>query len=325
MSKGNMLLGHARGKVGSLVFSRANGKQITRSRAEVVKNPRTQEQMIQRIILNTVAQGYSKMKSIVDHSFEGLSVGQASMSFFMRRNMDLIRTSVARQKAAGANLDEIYEFSPLKSNYLAKQDYLIAKGTLPEVRVIDANNDAQMAINVSGSTYADLAAYYGLRRGDQLTFCGIIVTTAGQREFQFVRVILDPHDAQGNEVAMNTPFCANGAVLTPSDRNEGTFSALTNDGTKITFGLGGDYLLMAAVIVSRKNADGTWLRSNATLKANASETASVYDMQTCLNLLSDTSIAGLSDLYLNNAGIGNVAGTGANGGADEDDGPSGEG
>ena len=71
MSKGNMLLGHARGKVGSLVFSRANGKQIVRSRAEVVKNPRTEQQMVQRIMLNTIAQAYSQMKAITDHSFQG--------------------------------------------------------------------------------------------------------------------------------------------------------------------------------------------------------------------------------------------------------------
>ena len=91
MSKGNMLLGHARGKVGSLVFSRANGKQIVRAKADVVANPQTEAQVIQRIMLNTVAQAYSKMASICDHSFQGVQKGAKSMSYFMKVNLNKLR------------------------------------------------------------------------------------------------------------------------------------------------------------------------------------------------------------------------------------------
>lgn len=319
-----MLLGHARGKVGSLVFSRANGKQVVRSRAEVVKNPRSEEQMIQRIILNTTAQGYSNMKQIVDHSFEGLSVGQASMSFFMQRNMDNIRTLVAQQKAQGALLSEIYEFSPLKSNYLAAQEFLIAKGTLPAIDIVQTNADASLAISLKANTYAAIIEDYGLQRGDQLTFVGVIQVGTRKRAFEFVRVILDPRDSEGNELPLTTAFVGTNAVNKPSDRNEGAFTSLSWGANKLSFGFSSDILVCAAVIVSRKDNNGNWLRSNATLTRNEAGASDVYDMQTCLNLLSDTSIAGLSSLYLNNAGTGNVNAGGTSGDSGDDDGPSGE-
>lgn len=326
MSKGNMLLGHARGKVGSLVFSRANGTQVVRARAEVVKNPRTESQMIQRVFLNTVAQAYSNMKSIVDHSFEGIAPGQASMSFFMQRNLDLIRQRVAEEKSKGAMLSEIFEFSPLKSNYLAGNTYQIAKGTLPEIVAIVVDADGKMGMSLDNNTYAAICEKYGVQRGDQLTFVGIIENSLGKRSFQFVRVILDPRKEDGTEEDMDTAFIANGAIASPSDRNEGEFSSLAFASDKVEFGLGGTYLIGAAIIVSRKNVDGTWARSNASIIFNDVTSAQVYDLQTCLDALEDTNIATLNRRYLNNAGTGNVESTGSGStGGGGSDGPSEEG
>ena len=308
MSKGNMLLGHARGKVGSLVFSRANGKQIVRSRAEVVKNPRTEQQMVQRIILNTVAQAYSQMKAITDHSFQGLSEGQACMSYFMQRNLNALRTKVAAERAKGATFEEIYEFSPLKSNFLAINDYEIAKGTLPEVSVISNNADATMAINLAENTYEGVCNKFGLKRGDQLTFVAIISQATNKREFAFARVILDPRESDGKEAAMNTEFASNGAINKPSDRNEGSFATLTFSTDKLAFGFGSKtaYQIGAAVIVSRRSADGLWLRSNAKITQNDAGGDLTYTKQDYLTLLQDSSLDTLSDMYLNNAGTGNI-------------------
>lgn len=303
-----MLLGHARGKVGSLVFSRANGKQIVRSRSEVVKNPRTEQQMIQRIMLNTIAQAYSQMKTITDHSFQGLSEGQASMSFFMQRNLNALRSKVAAERAAGATFEEIYEFSPLKSNFLAINDYVIAKGTLPEITVVTNSADASMAIALTANTYQQVCDDFGLSRGDQLTFVAIISTSTGKREFAFARVILDPRETDGTEASMDTAFVNSGAINKPSDRNEGSFATLTYSSGKLAFGFGtaSAYQLGAAVIVSRRAADGTWLRSNAKITQNSDSADLTYTMQDCLTLLEDSSLDTLSEMYLNNAGTGNI-------------------
>lgn len=310
MSKGNMLLGHARGKVGSLVFSRADGKQIVRSRAEVVKNPRTQSQMIQRIMLNTIAQAYSSMKDIVDHSFQGLSEGQQSMSYFMQRNLNNLRSKVAAEIAAGKTLAEIFDFSPLKSNKLAVNEYEIAKGTLPEINVnFDAEGGRSLIIEANENTYASVAGWYGLKRGDQVTIIQLCHDNTLGVKFLYARVILDPRNADGTEADMSEAFILNGAINKPSPRNEGIFQNLTFNNKKIIMSLSIDFTYGGAIIVSRKANDGTWLRSNATIKVDATSGHSGSSMQKALDLLAQSGIEGLSELYLNNAGTSTIPGT----------------
>lgn len=311
MSKGNMLLGHARGKVGSLVFSRADGKQIVRSRAEVVKNPRTESQMIQRIMLNTVAQAYSTMKVIVDHSFQGVAEGQQSMSMFMQRNLNLLRQHVAEQKATGKSFDEIKEFSALKSNNFALNAYEIAKGKLPIILPTLTQGKSTASIELDANTYAGVINQYGLQRGDQITFVAIIRDGLSKRAFTYARVILDPRDANGKELPLSTPFVQEGAIVSPSDRNEGTFSVLNYGNSVLEYGFGGLQIpiIGTAVIVSRRGNDGTWQRSNATLVIQETSQNNSWSLQACLNQLADSSLATLSEMYLNNAGTGNVSGT----------------
>lgn len=91
MASGNMLLGHARGKVGSVVFSRLNGKQITRALAESVKNPRTDGQNVQRAIFATVNGFASAVRDIVDHSFQSYKEGSISVNRFVSINTKKLR------------------------------------------------------------------------------------------------------------------------------------------------------------------------------------------------------------------------------------------
>ena len=91
MARGNMLLGHARGKVGSVVFSRLNGKQITRALAESVKNPRTDGQNVQRAIFATVNGFASAVRDIVDHSFQSYKEGSPSVNRFVSINVKKLR------------------------------------------------------------------------------------------------------------------------------------------------------------------------------------------------------------------------------------------
>lgn len=86
-----MLLGHARGKVGSVVFSRLNGRQITRALAESVKNPRTDGQNVQRAIFATVNGFASAVRDIVDHSFQSYKEGSVSVNRFVSINVKKLR------------------------------------------------------------------------------------------------------------------------------------------------------------------------------------------------------------------------------------------
>ena len=309
MSKGNMLLGHARGKVGSLVFSRSNGKQVVRARAEVIKNPRTETQLVQRIILNTISQAYSKMQPIVDHSFEGVAPGQKSMSFFNKRNMDNLRAKIAATIAAGDTFVECLAYSPLGTNYFVPNEYVIAKGSLPEIKAEFATLGRAAISGLAANTYAAVIDAYGLERGDQLTFVTVDGNMSSGLDFHFARVILDPISAGGESLPLETPFIGENVINKPNGRNEGTFSTLVYSGSVIQFAFSSKVQALAGVIVSRKGNDGVWKRSNASLLLNPNVSDLEYpSMQDCLDAAVSGSIDTLNARYLNNSGTGRVEG-----------------
>lgn len=134
MAKGNLFQGQARGKVGDVVFSVQNGKQISRVRNRSPKNPQTSAQMYQRAIMATVMRAYSAGKMIFDHSFEGKSVGAASMARFMKLNADKLRSVITgdvnnnrtEAQAAGRVVGPNVE-TP------TPWQYIVAEGSLPQV------------------------------------------------------------------------------------------------------------------------------------------------------------------------------------------------
>lgn len=308
MSKGNMLLGHARGKVGDLVFSRVNGQQVTRARAAVVKNPQTEAQMIQRILLNTVIQAYSRMSEICDHSFEGIAQGQPSMSAFMKRNLAYLRQYVSDGvNIDGLTFDDLYAFSPIGSNEFTMNPFIIAAGSLPSVTIADisALNGAKIAVTASGAalTYEDVITSLGLQRGDQLTFISQEAWTDRRAAFNFARVILDPRDADGNTLPLSTEFLNGTVINMPNPRNEGAEINYSFASGFLTFNRSDNSQFGAAVIVSRQKSDGTWLRSNTsiTLVAGTPQLVNSRSLQECLDLFAAGSIDVANPLYLNNA------------------------
>lgn len=266
MSKGNMLLGHARGKVGSLVFSRANGQQITRARAEVVKNPQTDAQVIQRILLNTISQAYSRMSAITDHSFEGIKSGQDSMSYFMKANLNYIRTELA---SAGTLLTDKVHVTPIGQSFLSSNKYIVAKGSLPEVRNFTVANNG-MAWTLTANTYAGVLNQFGSQRGDQLTFCLIKIDAQSVVSFKYARIILDPREDDGTEAALSTALFFAGDIAKPNPKNEINGFTFSNIGDAELISAGND-TIASCIIASRQKEDGSWLRSNASIVLNSQE------------------------------------------------------
>lgn len=315
MSKGNMLLGHARGKVGDIVFSRSNGQQVVRARAAVVKNPRTDAQIIQRTLLNTVAQAYSRMSAIVDHSIEGLQPGQATMSQFMRDNIRLLQQKVSAQR----NWRNAELFTPAGTNGYANNEYIVAKGSLPVLRgAIASYTDGGVQHNAIGfalpaNTYQSVLETYGLQRGDQITICQVHsiddVTDMAVR-FDFARVILSPTNADGSEAPLSSPFIVGGAINLPSPRNEGDIQYMAIDGGSVVFDLlQSTDLFAACLIVSRKSADGSWMRSNASMiVAPQLNVGTGYDLGSAVDLFKEGLNAETANArFLNNAGVSSAA------------------
>lgn len=84
MSKSNMLLGLAKGKVGDLVFYRDGGEQRTRTRV-IPKNPRTFAQQAQRVKIANVSGIFRAAADILRDSFVNRPSNQSGFNAFASR------------------------------------------------------------------------------------------------------------------------------------------------------------------------------------------------------------------------------------------------
>lgn len=82
MTKRNMLLSLASGKLGDMVFYRAGGEQRTRTRV-VPKNPKTIAQMNQRLRMLNPTCIYGQLSSVLKASFTERNANQSSANKFM--------------------------------------------------------------------------------------------------------------------------------------------------------------------------------------------------------------------------------------------------
>lgn len=148
-------------------FSTYRGKQVTKSRVTQVSNPQTQFQMRQRLHLVQVANAATKLKGLIDHSFEGVPYGQASIGRFRAMNL---------QK----NLLEVISYVPKDFGDCGVANFMVAKGSLPEIATSFATNTpkggAQMSLDLTpteqsfDTTLKNWMRLNGLVEGDQLTF-----------------------------------------------------------------------------------------------------------------------------------------------------------
>ena len=177
MAKGNLFLGHARGKVGSLVFSRQNGEQVTRALNTRPKNPQTDPQIVQRAIAGTVMYAYSYLQEICNHSFEGIAYGAKSQQYFTKVNMDLLRQLYS---ANPTNTNPMM-FSKKNSKSAVANAYIISKGSIsytpiqPELVKEDGDDathlaDIKFPAIMNGMQVSAYLASIGLAKAkDQIT------------------------------------------------------------------------------------------------------------------------------------------------------------
>lgn len=101
-SKSGGTRSYIRGKIGADVYcvgktGKGDRQQVVRSLAEQVANPQTSPQMVQRMLMSSVAQLTRALKPIIDHSFDGVPAGQPSISHF--RQLALNAYKVDSEKA----------------------------------------------------------------------------------------------------------------------------------------------------------------------------------------------------------------------------------
>lgn len=305
MAKTGFWLRGAQGKLaGASIAKGADGSTVIR---EVVtpKNPQTTAQKIQRIIMATVVQAYSKMSAICDHSYEGLSTGAKCMNRFNQLNANMLRRWVSERIAAGDTAYDILDFCPSGEQRLADNPWIISSGSLPQV-VTDVDQDAQFAaFALPVNTYQGVCDYYGLQRGDQLT----LITVEEEAypnisgSFHFARIILDPMDGQGNQLPMSTQFVGASGVVSPSLRNETDDLTISYVNSTVQFLHDTDFrnVLLGGVIVSRKEND-KWRRSACTLSTGQSSSNGV-SLGYCIDNFGATDVPTTNPNFLNNSGL----------------------
>lgn len=297
MAKDNLFLGFARGKVGSVVFYRAKGEQITRALNSAPSNPQTALQLLQRVCFKSSSVAYSLFQDITDHSFEGVEAGTPSQSRFAQRNIALMRAQLADEINSG---DEEEILTSQAANFDTKADtlppfrpFVMSEGHAPELSPqLVAPTATECLLGIPGSwgqtpTYDDVVNTLGLQRGDQLTllFLSVDDTTDSYtfNDFQYARVILEP--ANGS---FTTPFISGGEVNSPNARNKGVlgvsvtqvgddnylcFSAMSADKTLIDNEAGTAKSLAAAGVIVSRQIGNTWQRSNCTLLCRSDVTS----------------------------------------------------
>lgn len=111
MSKGNMLMGYARGAVGDLVFSRVKGNQVTKARNRQPSNPKTSKQVYQRAKFINAVRFYQRgVQNLFKFAYEDKTAQESDFNAFMRHN-----TARAVPVGKNASAETIY---PAISNWI---------------------------------------------------------------------------------------------------------------------------------------------------------------------------------------------------------------
>lgn len=292
MAKGNWLLGGVKGKVGDLVLSKLNGKQVTRARNRNPKNPKTSAQALQRMKFGALAAFYNAFATeILDHSWQGVKYGGASHNFFYKQALsNSVKTPAV---AKGSNL-----FVP--------SNYPMSRGMLQAVNVqfqsetsmhTDIPFDWSANDSTSLQTFIDDFIYENpYYTGKQLTFV-IVSLEDGNFIPNVARIIFDKSAYTAQELGKQVQdIVIDGMYFTGDEFLEARLDK--NYTIQIAAG---------CVIVSEWTGS-EWARSNSDLVINDSVMSKDYfqgdyfsaALKTYMN--SATANQEFSDKYLNGAG-----------------------
>lgn len=159
MAKGNLFLSQARGKVGSVVFYRKDGEQVSRVYTSQVKNPKSSAQNLQRAIFYSVSRMAAGAKYLVEQGQEGVAKGAKSRQAFVKKALNDLRTRVLAGDASVLNV---------KGNpYMQPIPVSLTNGSLPTVdyRFDGPRNDNKVFFRFGMSEGVDdIENHYTLRQ-----------------------------------------------------------------------------------------------------------------------------------------------------------------
>lgn len=265
MATSKSFFGKRRGSTKNFTFAVFNGKQVTKEKAEQVKNPRTLAQMKNRMILTTSSAAYAAMKEIVDHSFQGYIYGLQNMSRFQGVNNKLLRANLqaATSQFAYANYGDA---RVLPGAYVISEGSLTPIPTAMFACTISAANSVAFTIQ-PGVSAAELTANaiisaLGLQVGELATLCFLADcgTDAGYK-FGFIRLTVKAAgDVQLTAQNLTEYFTieSNAPVAITSVADGTAVITATIDGVQADGGI-------CYGCIHSANENGSWKRSHTTM------------------------------------------------------------
>ena len=204
MAKSKSFFGLRTGSTKSLTFSVYRGTQVTKDRVTRVANPRTVAQMQQRAKVPLVAAARVALAGLVDHSFEGVTYGHASLQKFSSLNLSNGALNVASYPPNGVSnmgcADFIVSQGSLVNPFIKSAAHFSGEVIIDLPTLGDAKIFPEMPVGTKGSTvffFANkaLALNPSWRENSQLTYLSLV------NEFNYVI-----NNYGGNSVNRSVPL-----------------------------------------------------------------------------------------------------------------------
>ena len=339
MAKGIDINGTLRGKRGGIVYYRANGEQLSRPRV-TPRNPKSAKQAVQRMVLAGASKLAAAYRPIINHSSQGLPVGEKQVNAFRARTMTQLRQAAAVYFGGEASETILADF-PLKGSTstgfinglqiskgsLSLNEFLPGPADEVYLRLTEAVRLGVLEDPIeTEADYEAALACLGLAPGDQLTLVlhsidkssPVAQFTYGdgyqENDYQdivrFARVTFAPSlPSPGSSLLM--PIGIQSAQVVFNDEfivdSQGTFPVM-----KLGEVSGKSYLIMytdlddeviaCGLIRSQKQDNGEFKFSSASMKAYTSNFDSNNAYPTYLSYMAGASKVEVGDtLYLQNA------------------------
>ena len=272
MSKGNMFINKAAGKVGNLVLYQRSGEQVMRAYQSKVKNPRTLEQVMQRAKFANAVKFYKRaVKNFFPFAFEDQKKNESAFNAFMRHNIALspflTRPMVDEGKFPAVGPWMLSQGSlnqPFADIQLSKDEH----GSPVDIIRVNLLTGMKLEKKTIGE-FSEQLEKHGFEEGDILTFVFIATDATDGSAATLTELASDP--------SMKYPgWCVCQFVLDKSSTKPLTEWSFTGHSNFVMdFGTSGQYLefspedfegmFAVAMLISRKTVDNKLLTSTSYL------------------------------------------------------------
>lgn len=167
MSKGNMLLGNARGSVGDVTFQVLGGQQIAKKKSTQPKNPRTVSQMMQRAVFASAVQFFSRgQQNFFQFAFENKDAKLSDYNAFMSINAKM-GVPMSPEMLSNPLCPAIGKFQMSKGSLTAPETSINDAAAITTIGLALGAGDK--SYTTVGELSADLVGISGYAAGDIMT------------------------------------------------------------------------------------------------------------------------------------------------------------